>query len=257
MRVGESIRLIRHEEAGILEVVLDRPKGNILDAAMVGALRAALPEEAARGSVRALLFRGAGSHFSFGASVEEHRPDQVADMLHSFHGFFRDLLALRKPLLAAVQGQCLGGGLELAGFCQRVFAAPGAVLGQPEIILGVFAPVGSFVLPRRVGQAHADDLLLSGRSVDAGEALRMGLVDEVAEDPREAAMTWVRTHLLSKSAASLGIAVQGARFEYERAFLKHIDALEALYLDRLMKCRDAHEGIDAFLARRKPEWSHS
>ena len=257
MSEAGPIRVELHETEGVLEVVLDRPKGNILDSAMVGALRADVPAAAADSAVRAILFRGAGKHFSFGASVEEHRADQVEAMLQGFHGLFRDLLAVRKPLLAAVRGQCLGGGLELAAFCQRVFAAPETMLGQPEIVLGVFAPVGSVVLPRRVGQAHADDLLLSGRSVGADEALGMGLVDELADDPREAALAWVGTHLLSKSAASLQFAVEGARYEYARAFLDHIDSLEALYLERLMKCRDAHEGIDAFLERRRPAWSHS
>lgn len=257
MREAAPLRVSWIEEPGILQLTLDRPKGNILDSAMVAALRAAVREDAAQPQVRAVLFEGAGAHFSFGASVEEHKPDQVAAMLNSFHGLFRDLIEVRKPLLAAVRGQCLGGGLELAAFCQRIFATPEAKLGQPEIVLGVFAPVGSFVLPRRVGQAHADDLLLSGRTVGAEDALRMGLVDEIADDPTEAAITWVRTHLHAKSTAALGIAVEGARHEHDRAFLAHIDGLERLYLERLMKFRDAHEGIEAFLERRKPEWSNS
>lgn len=244
-----------HEDAGVLQVVLNRPKANIIDSTMVAALRTVVQGEAAQARVRAVLFEGEGAHFSFGASVEEHLPDQVGDMLRGFHGLFRDLVALHKPLFAAVRGQCLGGGLELAAFCQRVFAAPDAMLGQPEVLLGVFAPVASFVLPRRVGQAHADDLLLTGRTVEAAEGLRMGLLDQVAEDPTEAALAWARAHLSKTSVVSLAIAVEGARHEYYEAFLTHIESLEALYLGRLMKCRDAREGIQAFLERRRPEWS--
>lgn len=257
MSDGAPLRVCFHEEVGVLQVVLDQPKANIIDSAMVAALRSVVCDEAAQVQVRAVLFEGEGAHFSFGASVEEHLPDQVQDMLRGFHGLFRDLIALHKPLLAAVRGQCLGGGLELAAFCQRVFAAPEAMLGQPEIMLGVFAPVGSFVLPRRVGQAHADDLLLSGRSVDAAEALRMGLVDEVVDDPTAGALAWVDAHLRKKSVVSLAVAVEGARHEHDAAFLTHIEGLEALYLERLMKYRDAREGIEAFLERRRPEWRGS
>jgi cyclohexa-1,5-dienecarbonyl-CoA hydratase len=242
------------EEGAVLRLVLDRPKGNVLDAAMVGGLRQALAEARGRTALRAVLLEGEGSHFSFGASVEEHLPESVAGMLAAFHGLFKDLVALERPLLAAVRGQCLGGGLELAAFCHRVFAAPGAHLGQPELRLGVMAPVGSFLLPRRVGQARADDLLLGGHAVDAEEALRIGLVDEIAEDPGATALAYAKAHFLDKSAASLRVAVHAARWEFDRAFLAHIDALEALYLDRLMALADAKEGIRAFLEKRAPVW---
>ena len=252
-----TVRVVPLEEGAVLQILLNQPKANIIDAEMVAALRRVVTGEASQPHIRAVIIEGEGSHFSFGASVEEHLPDNVAGMLGGFHGLFRDLEALHRPLLAAVRGQCLGGGLELASFCHRVFAAPSASLGQPEILLGVFAPMASFVLPRRIGQTAADDLLLSGRAVGAKEALTLGLVDELADDPTEAALTYARTHLLKKSAASLGVAVQAARYEFSRAFLTHIDYLETLYLERLMGLHDAEEGIRAFLEKRRPDWTHS
>ncbi len=256
MSEAAPIQVCCLEGGAVVRLTLARPKANVLDAAMVGALREALAEHAANANVRAVLLRAAGPHFSFGASVEEHLPDQVAGMLRGFHQLFRELIALRKPVLVAVQGQCLGGGLELALAGQRIFAGTDAVFGQPELKLGVLAPVGSLLLPRRVGQAHADDLLLSGRSVGADEALAMGLVDDIAHDPEAAALDWIRTHLLDKSAASLALAVAAARHEADRAFLAHIDALESLYLEQLMRHPDAEEGIRAFLEKRQPVWSH-
>lgn len=252
-----SVTAERMEDGAVLHVMLDRPKGNILDAEMVASIRAALKDGARQARVLAVVFEGRGDHFSFGASVEEHLPDQVAPMLRTFHGLFRDLVALRRPLLSVVRGQCLGGGLELAAFCHRVFASPTAKLGQSEINLGVMAPVASCVLPRRVGQANADDLLLTGRSVDAEAALAMGLVDVVVEDPRDAALSWIRTHLLGKSGTSMRVAVEAARYEHDRAFLAQIDYLETLYLERLMGFHDAEEGIRAFLEKRPPAWTHS
>lgn len=242
------------EDGGLLRLVLARPKGNILDAAMIEALRAAV--RGAEPRVRAILLEGQGRHFSFGASVEEHRPDQVGDLLPAFHALFRELLGAGKALLAAVRGQCLGGGLELAAACHRVFAAPDASLGQPEVKLGVFAPVASLVLPLRLGQARADDLLLSGRAVGAEEALRLGLVDEVAPDPAAAALAWHRTHLAPLSAAGLRHAVLAGRQLLRRALDEELPRLERLYLDELMATADAREGIDAFLHRRPPAWSH-
>jgi cyclohexa-1,5-dienecarbonyl-CoA hydratase len=156
--------------------------------------------------------------------------------------------------LAAVRGQCLGGGLELAAFCNRVFADEGARLGQPEIVLGVFAPVASSVLRERMGSGGAEDLLLSGRTIDAREAFRLGLVDEIHGDPGEAAMAYARAHLMPHSASSLRRAVHAARLGFARRFQQDIQQLETLYLDNLMQTADASEGIHAFLEKRAPIW---
>ena len=251
---------LRHEtvaEGAIHRLVLSRPKGNILDRKMVAALRLALGSIALEPQVKAVILDSAGDHFSFGASVEEHLPDQVAAMLSDFHALFRELLALGRQILAAVRGQCLGGGLELAAFASRVFAAPSARLGQPEIALGVLAPVGSIVLPRRIGQAAAHDLLTSGRSVDAQAALAMGLVDEIAEDPTHAAIEWAKEAYGNKSAASLKFASRAARWRADREFLEDLQALETFYLEELMRLEDAGEGIRAFLAKRAPNWRNA
>ena len=176
-------------------------------------------------------------------------------MLPEFHALFEDLLDSGKVLLAALQGMCLGGALELASACQRVFATPGAGLGQPEIKLGVIAPVASLLLPRRIGQARADDLLLSGRTILAEEALALGLIDEVADDPLEAARAWHRTHLLPLSGAALSHAVRASRWELRRA-LDRLPELERLYLNELMTTQDATEGLTSFLEKREPQWSH-
>jgi cyclohexa-1,5-dienecarbonyl-CoA hydratase len=158
------------------------------------------------------------------------------------------------PALAAVRGQCLGGGLELASFCHRVFAAPDARLGQPEIVLGVFAPVASLMLPERIGRANAEDLCLTGRIVDASEAKQMGLVDVVAEEPEKAALEYARTHLLPRSASSLRHAVRALRLPLSRRLEGELARLERLYLEDLMGTQDAAEGIQAFLEKRAPVW---
>lgn len=238
----------------MLRLRLDAPPGNILDRSLVSALRQAVGEAAKSPSLRALLITGAGANFSYGASIEDHLPDRIAPFLEEFHALFRDLIALSLPCVAAVRGLCLGGGLELAAFCQRVVAAPDAQFGQPEIELGVFAPVASLVLPWRLRGGASDDLLLTGRRVAAQEALALGLVDALAADPEEAALAWIRAALLQKSASALRFAVQGARAHFHAAFLAQLDAIERLYLDRLMRTADASEGVRAFLEKRRPRF---
>ncbi|MDH4064397.1 MAG: enoyl-CoA hydratase-related protein, partial [Acidobacteriota bacterium] len=196
-----------------------------------------------------------GAHFSFGASVPEHLPPTVASMLPRFHGSLLAMLDSAVPVLAAVRGQCLGGGMEVVMLCHRVFAARDARLGQPEIVLGVFAPVASMVLADRVGRGAADQLCLSGRSVTADEALAIGLVDEVLDDdPAEAALAWARTHLLPKSASSLRYAVRASRAELRARLAAELPAIERLYLDGLMSTADATEGLTAFVERRPAVW---
>lgn len=221
MTGGTATKSIRVEpllDGALWKLVLSAPKANVLDSAMIGELTEAFARAGAVPDLKAVCIEGEGSHFSFGASVEEHRPEQVGAMLDRFHGLFEAMHESGLPVLAAVRGQCLGGGLELAAFCQRVFAAPDAMLGQPEIVLGVFAPVASVILPGRVGRGHADDLLLSGRVLPAGEALKLGLVDEVAADPTERAIEWAEHHLLPRSAASLRCATRAARQGFMRRF---------------------------------------
>ena len=251
-----SLKVALLEDQSCLHLTLAMPKGNVLDGTMIADLAAAVEWVETLPQVRSILVEGEGRHFSFGASVEEHRPAQVEEMLKQFHRLFRLLAGSRRVLLAAVRGQCLGGGLELASFCHRVVASPDAMLGNPEVKLGVFAPAASAVLPQRVGQAHADWLLLSGRSITAETALSWGLVDALADQPTEALLQWHRENLVPHSASSLRHVVRAARRTYYQQVFSTLDALEQDYLEALMHTHDAVEGITAFLEKRSPQWTH-
>lgn len=250
-----AIRFVEQDD-DLVHIVLEAPPGNVIDADMVRALRAAV-SDIARSNARAVIFEGAGKHFSFGASVEEHLPAGVAQMLGGLHDLMRELHALRRPLIAAVRGQCLGAGLEIAAFCHRVIATPDAVLGQPEIRLGVFAPVASVVLPMRIGQAAADHLLLGGGVVKGAAAMELGLVDALADDPAEAALAHARKHWVGKSLPALQHACEAARWQFGKTFLEGLDHVERLYLNQLMSCHDPVEGLTAFLEKREAVWTHA
>ena len=252
-----ATRKVRTQElagGALLRVTLCAPKGNVLDSTMTAELTDVFDAAAGCAGLRAVLLTAEGRHFSFGASVEEHLPDQVAEMLAGFHGLFRKIGASSLPVVAAVRGSCLGGGLELAAFCHRVVAHPEARFGQPEITLGVFAPVAAAILADRIGRGAADDLLLSGRVIDAREAASMRLVDAIADDPEAAALAWVEEHLLPRSASSLRLATRAARLAFLQRFDVQVAELERLYLDDLMATHDAPEGIRSFLEKRSPKW---
>lgn len=243
-------------DGALLRLRLNKPKANLVDAEMIAALHAALGQYRRHIMLRGVLLDAEGSHFSFGASVEEHLPDQCAAMLKSLHALLLEMLEFPVPVMVAVRGQCLGGGLELALACGRIFAAPAAQFGQPEIKLGVFAPAASALLPYRVNQPAAEDLLLTGRSIPAEEAQRIGLVQEVAEDPAAAALAWYDQHLHGKSAAALACATVAARGVMQKEVRGRLAELERLYLEWLMRTHDANEGLAAFLQKRQPAWTH-
>lgn len=248
------VRVEPLEGGAVLRVVVGGGKGNIIDRAVTEALAAVVAAVRADPAVKAVILEGDGAHFSFGASVPEHLPEHVAGMLRRFHALLLDLVDASVVVLAAVRGRCLGGGLELVMCAHRVFAQPGASLGQPEIVLGVIAPFASAFLPERVARPVAEDLLLTGRAMAADEALRVGLVDELADDPTAAALAWARAHLLPKSASTLRFAVRAARRALGARLRADVDALERMYLDELMATADAREGLDAFLGKRPPVW---
>ena len=241
----------------LLRLRLARPKANIIDAQMIAALGKALTEYSTNTGLSAALLDAEGPHFSFGASVEEHLPDQCADMLKALHGLIVQMLEYPAPILVAVQGQCLGGGLEVACAGGPIFVHGDARLGQPEIKLGVFAPTASCLLPERVGQIHAEDLLLSGRSISGEDAFRMGLASAVGEDPEGLAMAWFDQHLAGTSASSLRFAMRAARLQHVAGIKEKLVAVEELYLKGLMSTHDATEGLNAFIAKRPAEWKHN
>ena len=246
---------VEHDGA-LLRLRLARPKANIVDAAMIGALHAACDAAGRQPALRGVLLDAEGPHFSFGASVEEHLAERCAAMLAALHALLLAMVELPVPVLVAVRGQCLGGGLEVALAGGPIFASPEAQFGQPEIKLGVFAPAASVLLPYRVNQSAAEDLLCSGRSLGGAQALAIGLVHELADDPAAAALAYFEQHLAPRSAASLACALAAVRGPMRADVRRRLAEVERLYLDRLMHTRDANEGLAAFLERRTPTWEH-
>lgn len=246
----------RECEGRLLRLRLSRPKANLIDAEMIAALDRAFADAAGETRLAAILLDAEGAHFSFGASVDEHMPDQCAAMLAGLHRLVLRMVESPTTIVVAVRGQCLGGGLEVALAAHLMFTADNAVLGQPEMKLGVFAPAASCLLPELVGPMRAFDLLVSGRTVSGVDAAAMGIAKASGADPEQAALAYVTEHLVTKSASSLRFAVKAARHDFAARVRTKIAAVERLYLDELMKSRDAIEGLQAFVAKRPAQWEH-
>jgi cyclohexa-1,5-dienecarbonyl-CoA hydratase len=244
---------VRVEEAGgALVVSLHRPPLNVLDLPTIRALHAALAPLPARPDVKVLVLRSdLDRAFSAGVDVRDHFRERAPEMLDTFHAVFRLMDSLPQVTLAAVDGPCLGGGCELAAFCDVVLATPRATFGQPEIDVGCFPPVAAVLLPRLVGRA-AFEMVLTGAPVSAQEAERIGLVTRVVGDVDGETRRWVE-----RLSAKSGVALAAARKALRQAagdFDRALAGAERIYREELLPAEDAEEGIRAFLEKRPPRW---
>jgi cyclohexa-1,5-dienecarbonyl-CoA hydratase len=177
-------------------------------------------------------------------------------MIDVFHAIFTNMSRIEAPTVALVKGAALGGGCEVAIFADIILASEKAKFGQPEIKVGVFAPVAAAVFPRLLAPKKAMELLLSGDTIRAAEARELGLVNQVfpLEEFDAEADKFLKEKLASNSAVVLKLtkraALEGAAHNYGEA----IKSIEGIYLDELMKTRDANEGLTAFLEKREPVW---
>ena len=245
-------------DGAVRVITLDSPPGNVLDGDLCRLLTREIETAADDRAAKLLVVGATGKHFSFGASVEEHLPDQAAGMLEAMGKVVRGLAGFPYPTLARVQGRCLGGGLEVALACGQVVAERSTIFAAAEIRLGVFAPAATAFLQSGVPRAVAEDILLSGRDFSADEALRYGLVSRVVEDGRldETLEALVTAHYLPRSAASLRVATATLRSAWSAAFNDRLAAQERTYLNDLLSLHDGSEGIRAFVEKRDPKWKN-
>ncbi|TAL68159.1 MAG: cyclohexa-1,5-dienecarbonyl-CoA hydratase [Bacteroidetes bacterium] len=255
----EKISLEFTHNESVARIILNDGKGNVLDSVMMKDLHNVFAELKNNNNIKLITFEGAGKHFSFGASVPEHTKSEAGKMLDSFHKLFYELIDMSIPTMAKISGQCLGGGMELALICNFLFADKTAKLGQPEIILGVFPPPASLLLPLKIGWARAEELLITGKTITAEEAKALGLLNDVFDD-RETMESklneWIEKNIVPKSSSSLQYSVRAARVRFNKVVKKSLPKLEQMYLTGLMETDDANEGINAFCEKRSPEWKN-
>jgi len=240
---------------GVATLTLNRAPLNVFNIEMMEEINTYLEGLKKERSLKLLVIQAMGKAFSAGVDVGEHLGDLVYKMIEVFHRMFRLMDTLKVPSLAVVNGSALGGGCELALYCDMVIATEKAKFGQPEIQVGVFPPIAALIFPRMIGRKKAMELILSGETISAQEALTLGLINKVVS---EASLDQEVNAFIEKFKRLSGVVLKLAK-EATLAGLnddtdKGLKVIEKIYLDRLMKTHDAIEGLKAFLEKRKPTW---
>jgi cyclohexa-1,5-dienecarbonyl-CoA hydratase len=247
-------RIVVDQQPPVVRITLNNPPLNVIDLEMMGELLATLEQAETIPEVSTVVFVGSERAFSSGVDIAAHTPENVRNMLTAFHGVIKAVAATKKLTIASVRRHCLGGGAELALLCDVVYAAPDSVWGFPEIKLACFPPVASVALASIVGQKLAAEMVLTGRTITGEEALSHGLVNGVADDP-ETLVAECLARVGQLSPAALAMAKKSFYAWDSIHFDKGLARAEQVYLDELMKTADAHEGIQAYVEGRRPQWT--
>lgn len=256
MAIASTIRLNVEIDAPVARIRLSNPPLNVLDLRMTQKLHQALTEIESRSDISVIVFEGDAHAFSAGVDIKAHLPDQIHEMLTSFHAVIRAIVTSRKVTIAAVRGACLGGGAELAAVCDMVYTARDATWGFPEIKLGCYPPVAAAALPALVGQKRAAELILTGRQFSGDEAVAIGLANRSARaEELESVVQDTLEELGQLSPAALSHAKKAIYAWDAIHFDKGLARAEKIYLEELASTADAREGIIAFLDKRAPKWT--
>ncbi len=247
---------IRLEESpGRIDLVLQRPPVNILNIEMMKEINRALEVNVTRNDLKVLVFRSDQKAFSAGVDVAEHTADKVGEMMETFGNMFRLLNQVKGVTIAAVKGATLGGGCELATYCDIILASDRSKFGQPEIAVGVYAPVAVAVFPHLVGRHRAMELLITGEVLSGVESYKVGLVNHVYPDERfDDAVEEFVGKITDKSAAVIALTKRVIDEGLYSVVPVAVRNAEDVYMQELMSMKDAHEGLQAFLEKRPPEW---
>lgn len=246
-------------EPPLLTITVNRPPANTLSRATIAELDRAITEAEEDEQVRVIIITGSGHYiFIAGADVTEFPAlDEEAgrQLLQAGHSLFTRIETLGKPVIAAINGTCLGGGLELAMSCDIRVAVEGARFGQPEIALGIIPGWGGTQrLPRLIGKSRAMELLLTGDMIKAPEAHRYGLINRVVPDGELMAQT---KNLARKLATLPPVAMAVIKRVVFRGLdepLPQALQTEAAGFLEAFASEDAREGVSAFLSKRKPQF---
>jgi cyclohexa-1,5-dienecarbonyl-CoA hydratase len=240
---------------GVATLTLNRAPLNVLNIEMMEEINTYFEGLLKEKSLKLLVVQAAGKAFSAGVDVGEHLGDLVYKMIEVFHKMFRLMDALKVPSIAVVNGSALGGGCELALYCDMVITTEKAKFGQPEIQVGVFPPIAALVFPRMMGRKKALELILSGEIIGAQDAFALGMINKIVP---EASLTEEVNGFVGKFKKLSGIVLKMTKEAVLAGLNDDMDqglkTIEKIYLDRLMKTHDAMEGLKAFLEKRKPTW---
>ena len=249
--------IIVDEKDMIGRITFNIPPYNILNIEMMKEINQALTDFQKK-SLKVLILDANGKAFSAGVDISDHTKEKVNEMIHIFHDIFKNLSKIKAPTVALVNGVALGGGCEVATFCDIVIASEKSKFGQPEIKVGVFPPIAAAIFPKLIWSKKALELLITGDIIRANEAKDLGLVNHIlpVENFEEEAKKLVSEKLASNSAIVLQLTKRAFMEGVTQNYSESIKKIEDIYLNELMKTDDANEGLKAFLEKRQPIWKN-
>lgn len=257
-RISMPIHVRNENEAGIAvaRIILDSAPLNILDCDQCDELLEAILSIRDDDVARIVVVQGDGGEFCSGTDIAEHTPEKMPQLLPKFHACLDAMLTLDAITIAAVEGHCLGGGLELALSCDRILVDENAKLGLPEIKLGCFPPAGWIQMLARSTSGSAVRMVCSGEISEASEFPHSGVIDQLV--PAGQMASALENELKPYQSMSPAILAFTARQFHRRAreqWARHLPDLEKDYLEGILHHPDSREGVEAFLEKRTPKWA--
>jgi cyclohexa-1,5-dienecarbonyl-CoA hydratase len=249
---------LKFEKAdGVARITLNRPKFNMMNIEMMNELNGRLEVLCKDEGLKCVVIRAEGKHFCTGVEVADHKPEKVNAMIATFNRIFEMTEQLEVPIIAIVQGYCLGGGMELAIAADVIVAAKSANFGQPEIKVGFFPPYAAIRLPQLVGPAKAIEICTTGKFYGAEEARCMGMIGYAVEDDQlEGAAEKIITEIQQNSPLIIRLNKRAVKQHLGMGFKQSLEGVSDFFLNTLMKTEDTLEGISSYEEKRKPVWKN-
>lgn len=255
---GKQYKFILFDiSTAIAQITLNHAPYNLLTVPMMTELAEAIESLNGRNDIKCILLTSSQSVFSLGISREDSKPDRVFQTLDAFTRVFHAILEISKPMIVVVNGQAVGAGSELVAFGDMIVASPNAKFAQPEVKLGVFPPFASIMLPALIGPKKTYELILTGQSLSADEACKLGLVNKVVpESELQDAVREVLSRIIEFSGPVLEMTKKVIQSSLGLPLQQAIKTSHDIYLNQLMSLEDAQEGVRALIENRKPVWKN-
>ena len=241
----------------LARITLNNPPYNTLTVPLMGELADAIESLEGKFEVKCILLNSSQKTFSAGISIEDSKPDRVFQTLEAFNRVFQAIAEISKPLIVVVNGPAIGAGSELVAFGDMIIATPNARFAQPEVKMGVFPPFAAIMLPAVIGPKKTYELILTGQSLTAEEALQLGFVNRVVPEAElQTTVNELVARIVEFSAPVLEMTKRVIATSIGRPLGEAMKRSQDIYLNQLMSLQDVEEGLRAVLEKRKPVWKN-